>query len=524
MDLLAPLFIGGVSRLLSSSHPKTRGTLIRTYNRMMHLARRVAKMPRRIARRLARDLRSGVNQLFIRLMRAGVKSTWISKGVLATSPEYASDDADVWLGALERVMNDQPGTILRHRRGAFYRAWCGGDISRSMAFMDQYRLHQVSLRAEVGLTSTPVAITRDIFTSNYAVHAFLDTHLKAMMLGWAPERTIIAPLSSKSRVWNPVMTRYWSRYVTTVQLGDREPPALAALDSLFNEDLTIAATINGKSVYIEHAKAQVQTEWERQGRSPLLTFDEEDAATCAEVMETIGLPTGAPFVTLHVRDNGSKTGSWENAGSSDDFRNADILTYLNAVELITQRGWYVVRVGDPAMKPVPQHPGLIDYAHSSIRSNLLDVYLSSQCRFFIGTSSGPILIPHVFGTPILGTNYAPISGRLHAGNSLLLLKRLRHKSGRYATIAEALGSRISSLFLMNEILLAGYVYEDNSCEELASGVSEMLETLDGTICYSPTDELRQATLNQLYHDLSGYGSLGRLSRAFVNGCSQRGMF
>lgn len=515
---------GRIARRLSSSlNPTVRKILIELSIQAFAMRRFAVKAPRRIGRLIVRRARVEASRFCIHLARAGGNSILVARLILQTSPEYESNDADVWFDALERVLLDRPGAILQHRRGAFYRAWCSGDIHQSMDFVDRYRNHQALLRAEAGLALVPISISRDIFTSNYTVHAYLDTHIKAMKLGWAPERQIIAPLTTKSRVKNPVMSRYWERYVTTVRLRDGEPSVLGALEPLFNEDLTIAATIHGRSVYIEHAKAQVQAEWERQGREPLLGFDEEDVSSCSSALEPLGLPRGAPFVTLHVRDNGSKTGSWKISGTGDDYRNADVLSYLEAVERVTEMGWYVVRVGDPAMKPIPTLPGLIDYAHSSIRTSLLDVYLFSQCRFFIGTSSGPILVPHVFGTPIVGTNYAPMSARLHAGNTLLLLKRLRHRTGRYVTFEEALTSPIASLFRTEAIRDAGYEYEDNSSEEITAAVDEMLETLAHTITYSPEDERLSASIDALYTAHSGYGSLGRIASTFARGCSDRQM-
>ncbi len=359
------------------------------------------KVLRRLSRRAVRLARFALRGLFSRLVDSGVTSVWASRGLLWASAEYECKDAQAWLAALELVLVAQPERLLLHRRGAFYRAWCGGNIDLAMNYMDRYRTYQESLRKRFGLDSVRIVITRDIFTANYSTHAYLDTHLKAMALGWAPERSIVAPIKSDNRVWNPVMKGYWSRYVNTVELGESTPSALSDLEALFNQDLTIAAELHGRSIYIEHAKAQVQAEWERQGREPLLRFDEGDAAVCSNLMESLGLPAEAPFVTLHVRDNGSKTGSWNHSGTSDDYRNADVVTYLEGIELITQLGWYVVRVGDPAMKPLPQRERLIDYAHSQARTNLLDMYLFSQCRFFIGTSSGPILIPQIFGTPRL---------------------------------------------------------------------------------------------------------------------------
>src|SRR5256885_8476241 len=59
-----------------------------------------------------------------------------------------------------------------------------------------------------------------------------------------------------------------------------------------------------------------------------------------------------------------------------------------AVQEITRRGGWVVRLGDPTMEPFPPTPAVIDYAHSRLKSPATDVFLCGACRFFIGVASG----------------------------------------------------------------------------------------------------------------------------------------
>ena len=53
-----------------------------------------------------------------------------------------------------------------------------------------------------------------------------------------------------------------------------------------------------------------------------------------------------------------------------------------------ERGAWCLRMGDPSMRPMPRAPRVIDYAHSAIRSDWMDVFLCARCRFFIGNTSG----------------------------------------------------------------------------------------------------------------------------------------
>ena len=50
---------------------------------------------------------------------------------------------------------------------------------------------------------------------------------------------------------------------------------------------------------------------------------------------------------MSARERGGYSGDWEN------FRNADIGNYLGAIKEITQRGGWVVRMGDPTMTKLP---------------------------------------------------------------------------------------------------------------------------------------------------------------------------
>ena len=66
---------------------------------------------------------------------------------------------------------------------------------------------------------------------------------------------------------------------------------------------------------------------------------------------------------------------------------ADIGTYLPAIKTVVAHGGWVFRMGNPTMKPLPAMEHVIDYAYSDVRSDWMDVFLCSQCRFMIGTAA-----------------------------------------------------------------------------------------------------------------------------------------
>ena len=358
-------------------------------------------------------------------------------------------------------------------------------------------------------------INEDIF-QYYNAHAYLDTQIKAMLMGWMPESKIVLLTPPGDTAVNTTMLKYWKQYITVID-DEMVVRQLSPLKKYIGMDSCMVANLNGKAVYIEHAKGIVQKEWERQNRQPLFKLSSEDEEWGWEYLKKIGIPKGSWFVCIHVRDAGYKTGSYQNKEAYDSYRNADIVTYELAIREIVKRGGYVIRVGDPNMKPFISMDRYFDYAHSNIRSNRMDIFLFSQCRFFVGVSSGPVLTPVLFGVPVVMTNFAPMSGRPHAGNCIFIPKMIWLKrENRYAGFHEVLSSDLGRMFSSHGYEEKEADLIDNSPEDIRDVVVEMMDRLDGTEIYSKEDENRQRAITELYQKYSGYGDMGRIGNAFIN--------
>src|ERR1700687_6198021 len=117
--------------------------------------------------------------------------------------------------------------------------------------------------------------------------------------------------------------------------------------------------------------AVVQQELDESGRPPLLQLEPELQQQGWSVLEKLGMPSNSWFVCLHVREAGFHK-AWHEKHPGT--RNANVLTYMNAVRTVIERGGWVVRMGDPTMAKLPELNGLIDYAHSSEKSAAVDVF------------------------------------------------------------------------------------------------------------------------------------------------------
>lgn len=194
-----------------------------------------------------------------------------------------------------------------------------------------------------------------------------------------------------------------------------------------------------------------------------------------------GWAEGEPFVCLHVRDSAyletiAKRGE---DYSYHSYRDTDISSYVDAIKYLLELGYWVIRMGKVAHERVPyNHKKLIDYPFSNDQSDLVDVWISANCRFYISTSSGPVMWPAIYGKPIVFVNALPLNAGLfwayriwvpknlywkNTGKSLTLSEYYLYSFGETDSYTEA-GISISNLSPL-EILLA--VME---CEQRISGI------------------------------------------------------
>jgi putative glycosyltransferase (TIGR04372 family) len=447
------------------------------------------------------------------------KGRWGYEQVLTLIHSYRGRDVKqnsrLFIQYFQQYYDLYPGCIEEWRLAACYRYLMVHDIENLQKTMQTFVDVQEKKVTRKRLDVLAMRIIKEDIFEKYNTHAYLDTHVKAALLGWYPDRKIIHLLDPDRFVMNPVMLSYWKKYITVFD----DPEVIQQLSPLRKDlefDSCFAATLQGKSIYIEHAKCIVQKEWEKQNRKPLFELSEEDCEFGWSQLEKVGIPKGSWFVSLHVRDAGYKKGSHLAEDETDSYRNADIESYHLAIREVVERGGSVVRVGDPKMKPIDEMEGVFDYALSDIRSNRMDIFLFSQCRSFVGVSSGPVLTPVLFGVPVAMTNFMPISGRTHAGNCLFIPKLLRlNKENRYATLSEVLSSNLGRMFTSHGYKEHDVDIIDNSPEEIRDVVAEILDRLAGDKVYSEEDEKRQQGITELYLKYSGYGDMGRMGNAFI---------
>ena len=190
------------------------------------------------------------------------------------------------------------------------------------------------------------------------------------------------------------------------------------------------------------------------------------------------------------------------------------------MEYIASVGGYSIRMGHVMGEKfeIKNNPRIIDYSENH-RSDFMDIYLSSHCKFFVGCTAGLHLIPAIFGIPIVGTNWTHLEFPPYRRGDIFIPKKIRNiKKNRFLTFSEIFEKRIgcwnryqSERFIEEELEVI-----ENEPHEILELVVEMNSILDGTYKYTQEDDLLQKkywSFVKSYHYC--YGCPARVGREFL---------
>lgn len=328
-----------------------------------------------------------------------------------------------------------------------------------------------------------------------------DSFLKARVLGQVPDGRyfLVAPTGAAA---NETLLAYWSALIPTVR-GRAAGWLLLAMSrwGLMRHDMSRYILRIGASQKVY----RINADW--RGRPPLLAVSQDDREWARARFLELGLPAGAWFACVHVREPGFSPAD----DAAHAHRNADPRAVRAAMEEIVRRGGWCVRMGDPSTTPLAPMAGAIDYAHHPLRSERLDVMLCAHARFFLGNTSGLALVGSAFGVPSALANMIPLSvlGILPADVSIPKLLRSA-RTGRLLTFAEIFASPAADFRYARLYADAGLEAVENMAEEILELVREVLDRIALSWTPAAEDEALQRRFMALMRP--GHYSHGAASR------------
>jgi putative glycosyltransferase (TIGR04372 family) len=391
---------------------------------------------------------------------------------------------------------------LQLTRHYFY--W--GKIRKAQVIYGQYLKTKKERALQLGLAPRSYCFLSEFFPLNIGGIGGLDYLIKRLVLDDYPNRVPTLLLDKRTKVSNACLLQYFSQYVNVI----KEPAVVQSFkrirDQVDTEDPTFIM-LRGENEPYEILKEQHLTQklWEDKTYEPLLKLGTSHQERGNSVLQNLGIPAGAWFATLHVRESGYKDAS----SKHDISRNADVTSYLLACQAIVERGGWVIRVGDASMKPLPAMQGMIDYAHSSLKTDWMDIFLFGACRFMLCSNSGPQKIVQCFGRPIIQAN-SPSCAQPECGHDLYIMKKYFYEAtaqpiGFKELFSYPLGANGNA----NYLKYRGIIFENNSPEEIKELTLQMMELLDGVAQICPEVDALNSRLSNLSAKGRGYPIGGR---------------
>ncbi len=217
--------------------------------------------------------------------------------------------------------------------------------------------------------------------------------------------------------------------------------------------------------------------------------------------EAMNLDKDRPSVCILGRDSMflQQTIPQFNDADHQEPRNMDINNFKSGVNELLNLNYNVLRMGSIVKDPLKiDHPNFIDYAKSNHRSDFLDIYLASKCKFFVGVQSGLQHVAKVFRVPCLRVNAIRLEKIEYCYPEDLAMFKLTwsKKEKRLLKVHELLESGIGrwpiDKFVNSDIELI-----DNTEEEILEAMKEMHQKVNGTWTYTEED----LKLKEQYHSL-----------------------
>lgn len=249
-------------------------------------------------------------------------------------------------------------------------------------------------------------------------------------------------------------------------------------------------------------------------QSPIIKIPQSDINTCKSLLKN--LIGNKKWVCIHARESGYKSNIYRDKNRTT--RNADIRSYKKAIEHLVAHNYIAVRMGDKSMSTIDEFKdefgsNYFDYAHSKLKSDLMDAYLFSHCEFSIVCSSGPSEIPSIFNRNILTVNgYTAVNSLRFYERDVAIFKKIQNiKNGKYLNIHKLFQPPFDRPLQREVIHSLGYQLVDNDEDEIFEAVKFFLSGFSCDVDVEINPNFKPAILRNHFC----WGSEARYSPHFI---------
>ena len=229
--------------------------------------------------------------------------------------------------------------------------------------------------------------------------------------------------------------------------------------------------------------------------NPRIIITKVEKLESEKILKEAGFDPDKKYVCIHNRDSAFHSDEISN------HRNSSINDFKDAVNYLHSLGYQVIRMGAKVQGKLEIKSSLyFDYAQSGIRSELLDLFLISQCSFFVGNGSGIDFVPSLFRKMVVYINFSQFGTIPEVSNNSLVLFRKMKVRGRVLSIPEIIEKGYESYTLMWQFKEAGIELISNSNQEIRSIILEAHEKLNNNWNPRIDEEENQDLFRKCFHE------------------------
>lgn len=209
---------------------------------------------------------------------------------------------------------------------------------------------------------------------------------------------------------------------------------------------------------------------------PSITFNNDEISLGQKFLSQIGVGDNQKFVVLITRDNAYMKKYLNNSWKSNDYRNSKVKNFEKAVQYLIKQGLFVIRIGKLTENKLRiKNKNFFDYSKSKLKSDFLDIFLTSKCLFAISDTSGLLMAPIVFRKKIACVNVAPLSYvYLSSKNYFFIPKHFKNiKKKRNISLSEIKDKKLGRIFTSAELKKNNVRLVENSGIEIYELVREV---------------------------------------------------
>ena len=216
---------------------------------------------------------------------------------------------------------------------------------------------------------------------------------------------------------------------------------------------------------------------------PPIFLDDNQKNYCKEILKQKGIDIERiKFVCLFNRDDAYHNSfKYKKNWYYQSHHNYKISTFKKTAIKLAKRNIYVFRMGNSVEEKFDlDNFKVIDYANSTFKSDLMDIYLASNCLFGIHCGTGNSAIAIVYRKPLLDLTANMQDLYTNIENSILLVKHYYDKNKkRNLTLKEILKFKFNELRNRNQIDEKNIEVIDCTEDEIAEAALELLNRLEG---------------------------------------------